>query len=149
MERSSVDDYLQQGIHGGKETKPEERRKFLGTLRERVIIALMASQVREGRIYREIEEACKGNRGAHMYLNGNMSYRFLSKYVKVAEKYNLKYTLVTNKEYNSDLGLVLAYDHAIDKEDIYVSKEENKITHEKVNNEKKGLFSIFKKAFKK
>jgi uncharacterized protein YueI len=52
-----------------------------------------------------------------------MNYEFLSKYKKVADKYDVEYTLVTNKEYDSELGLVLAYDYAIDKENIYVEKK--------------------------
>ncbi|WP_316252510.1 DUF1694 domain-containing protein [Bacillus aquiflavi] len=47
MVKPTVDDYLQKGIYGQKEIKPDERRKFLGTLRERVIVALKQSQVRE------------------------------------------------------------------------------------------------------
>ncbi|MFS0862902.1 YueI family protein [Fredinandcohnia sp. 179-A 10B2 NHS] len=147
MSKPSVDDILQQGIHGAKEIKPEERKKFLGTLRERVIIALMASQVRESKVYPEIEDACKANLEAHMYLNGNMNYKFLSKYVKMANKYNIKYTLVTNKEYNSELGLVLAHEYAVDKEEIYVSSTP-KVTLQNQNTEKKGIFSFFKNRFK-
>ncbi|MDO7488647.1 DUF1694 domain-containing protein [Peribacillus frigoritolerans] len=40
MSRLNVEDYLEQGIHGPKEIKPGERREFLGTLRERVVIVL-------------------------------------------------------------------------------------------------------------
>ncbi|MEK5037091.1 DUF1694 domain-containing protein [Sporosarcina sp. FSL K6-3457] len=37
---NNVDDYLQRGFYGAKEMKPAECRKFLGTIRERIIIAL-------------------------------------------------------------------------------------------------------------
>ncbi|WP_066057798.1 YueI family protein [Robertmurraya korlensis] len=121
--RPDVDDYLQQGIHGEKEINPEERRQFLGTLRERVVIALKQAQLMEPGIYPEVETALKGNKNAHLYLNGNMSYEYLSKYKKIADKFDLEYTIVTNKEYDSELGLVLAYDYAIDKESIYVEKK--------------------------
>ncbi|MEM5596765.1 DUF1694 domain-containing protein [Niallia circulans] len=43
----NLDEYMQKGMYGAKETKPEERRKFLSTLRERVVIALKQSQVME------------------------------------------------------------------------------------------------------
>jgi uncharacterized protein YueI len=121
--RPDVDDYLQQGIHGKKEINPDERRQFLGTLRERVVIVLKQPQLIESGIYPEVETALKENKKAHLYLNGNMNYEFLSKYKKVADKYEVEYTLVTNKEYDSELGLVLAYDYAVDKESIYVEKK--------------------------
>ncbi|THE12742.1 DUF1694 domain-containing protein [Bacillus timonensis] len=148
MTKPNMDDYLQQGIHGAKEIKPEERKKFLGTIRERVEFALTQSQVRENKVYKEIEEACKKNNKVHMYLNGHVSYRFLSKYVKLAGANNIEYTIVTNKDYNSELGLVLAFDHAIDKENIYIGyKVKPDLTQQK-NTEKKGFLSILKKALK-
>lgn len=139
---NNIDDYIMQGIHGQKQTKPDERRKFLGTLRERIVIALTQSQIREKSIYPQVEEALKNNKKAHLYLNGNMSYEELSKYIKMAAKYQVEYTMVTNKDYNSEIGLALAYDHAIDKEDIYVKKEAPKIIEQK---KKKGFFSLFSK----
>ncbi|MBU8880299.1 YueI family protein [Bacillus sp. FJAT-29790] len=144
----NIDDYIQQGIHGQKETNPDERRKFLGTLRERIVIALTQSQVREPGIYKQVEDALKGNRKARLYLNGNMSYSELSKYTKQAAKNKIEYTMVTNKDHNSDIGLVLAYDYAIDKEEIYVKKESPKKTVQKGKG-KKGVFTIFSKVFKR
>ncbi|MEH7383693.1 YueI family protein [Bacillus sp. JJ1533] len=149
MTKTNVDDYLQQGIHGAKEIKPEERKKFLGTIRERVEFALTQSQVRENKVYQEIQDSCKKHKEVHMYLNGHIDYRFLSKYVKVAVANNIEYTIVTNKEYNSDLGLVLAFDYAIDKEDIYIGYKVKPNLSQPNKKEKKGLFSLFKKSFKK
>ncbi|KUP09245.1 hypothetical protein Q75_01030 [Bacillus coahuilensis p1.1.43] len=122
--KKTVDDYLQEGIYGAKETKPDERRYFLSTLRERVVIALKQHQVREKGIYKEVEESMKKHPRTHLYLNGNMNYTFLSDYVKKATQLSIPYTMVTNKEYNSELGLVLAYDYAINKESIYIEHKE-------------------------
>ncbi|WP_141430386.1 YueI family protein [Bacillus sp. 03113] len=148
MERSNVDDYLQQGIHGVKETNPDERRKFLGTLRERIVVALYQNQLREAGIYPEVENAVKENSKAHLYLNGHMDYSYLSKYIKIANQHNVKYTMVTNKEHNSDIGLVLAFDYAIDKEEIFVTKNESQASVHKESPNKKGLLSYMSKLFK-
>ncbi|MCC3358508.1 YueI family protein [Bacillus sp. REN16] len=149
MANQNVDDYLQQGIHGAKEIKPEERKKFLGTIRERVEFVLTQSQVRENKVYQEIQDACKKNNEVHMYLNGHVDYRFLSKYVKLASANNIEYTIVTNKDSNSDLGLVLAFDHAIDKDEIYINEKIKPILTQQKKPEKKGFFSFFKKSKKK
>lgn len=143
-----IDDYLMEGIHGQKETKPDERRKFLGTLRERIVIALTQSQIREDGIYPQVDAAFKNNLKAQLFLNGNMNYSELSKYTKLASKYNIEYSMVTNKEYNSDIGLVLAHNYAIDKEEIFVTKTEEKEKSPK-NENKKGGKSIFSKIFKR
>ncbi|KAF0816078.1 hypothetical protein KIS4809_5174 [Bacillus sp. ZZV12-4809] len=140
----NIDDYLQQGIHGQKQTKPDERRKFLGSLRERVVIALKQPQMREDGIYPQVEEAIKANRKAHLYLNGNMSYSYLSKYIKLASANKVEYTIVTNKDHNSEIGLVLAYDYAIDKPEIFVERKTVKAEAEKP---KKG--GLFAKLFKR
>ncbi|MCA1037195.1 MULTISPECIES: YueI family protein [Bacillaceae] len=143
----NVDDYVKQGMYGQKQTKPDERRKFLGTIRERVVIALTQPQVRREGTHREVEAALKENPSAHLYLNGNMNYSYLSKYIKLASKFGVEYTIVTNKEHNTEIGLVLAYDHAIDKEEIYISSDKaGKEAPEK--KAKKGVAGFLKKFFK-
>ncbi|CAH2717663.1 putative protein YueI [Neobacillus rhizosphaerae] len=124
MKKPTVDEVLQQGIYGPLETKPDERRKYLGTLRERIIVALKNSQVAEAEIYPQVELYMKGNPSAHLFLNGNMNYENLSKYVKLATKYKIEHTIVTNKEHDTEIGLVLAMGHAIDKEEIFITKKE-------------------------
>ena len=142
----NIDDYIQQGIYGPRETKPDERRKFLGTIRERIVIALTQEQVREKGIYSEVEDAIKENRKARLYLNGNINYKVLTKYTKIASKYKVPYTFVTNNNHNSEIGLVLAYDDAIDKEEIYV-KRENTVVQPQSNN-KKTPFAFIRNLFK-
>jgi uncharacterized protein YueI len=139
MSNSKLDDYLQQGIHGAKQTKPDERRRFLTTLRERVVIALTQAQVMKKGVEPQIEQLMDENPQAHLFLNGNIPYTYLSKYIKAAEKRDIEFTIVTNKEYDSELGLVLAHDHAIDKEDIYLSKKISPVAQPA--KEKKGFFS--------
>jgi uncharacterized protein YueI len=135
--KPNIDDYLNQGIYGTKEIKPEERNKFLGTLRERVVVVLTQQQVREPGTYKEAEEMIKSHPKATLYLNGNIIYTYLSDYIKLANKYGNPFKVVTNKKVNSELGLVLAYDYAIDHEIIYIDKKD---TEEK---EDDNFFSRF------
>ncbi len=142
----NLEDYLKQGIYGPKEIKPDEKRKFLGTFRERVIIALFVEQLYENGIYKEVEEEMKNSRGAKLLLNGAVPYRFLSKYVKLANTHGLPFTIVEKKDAETDIGLVLAYDHAINKEDIFINRE---TTKEAKSEQKKepGLKGFLKKLF--
>ena len=143
LKKPTVDEVLQQGIYGAMETKPDERRKYLGTLRERIIVAMKKSQVAETEIYPQIEQLMKENPQAHLFLNGNMSYEDLSKYVKMANKQKIEHTIVTNKEHDSEIGLVLAMDHAVDKEEIYITK---KVAVQQEVKKSKGFFAkLFKK----
>ncbi|WP_071619371.1 YueI family protein [Rossellomorea aquimaris] len=143
MSKPTIDDYLENGMYGQKQTKPDERRKFLGSLRERIIIALTQSQVREKKVYQEVAECIKEHRGAKLLLNGNMNYNYLTKYIKLANQYGVKFSMVTNKESQTDIGLLLAYDHAINKEEIYVTKQADKPAVS-TKPKKKSVFSKIK-----
>ena len=123
MSRLNVEDYLEQGIHGPKEIKPGERREFLGTLRERVIIVLKKSQVFETDVYPEVEQMMKQYPRSNLFLNGQMDYQYLGKYIKLAMSHKIPYKIVLNKDHNSDLGLVLAENNAINKEEIHIEKK--------------------------
>jgi uncharacterized protein YueI len=142
----NIDDYIQQGIHGVRELKPDERRKFLGTLRERVLVVLTKQQVREKGTYKEVEELMKKNIEATMFLNGTLNYNYLSDYIKLANQIGSNFLISTNKEYDSELGLVLAYDYAINKEDIYIEKPKDPLEEES-EDDHHHLFHFFKKLF--
>ncbi|CAH0309423.1 YueI family protein [Peribacillus simplex] len=145
MSRLKVEDYLEQGIYGPKEIKPGERREFLGTLRERVVIVLKKSQVFETNVYPEIEQMMKQYPRSNLFLNGQMDYQYLGKYIKLAISHNIPYKIVLNKEHNSDLGLVLAENNAINKEEIYIEKQNHTIQVIK----KKSYKAIIKRWVKK
>lgn len=149
MADSKMDEYLQQGIHGAKETKPDERRRFLTTLRERVVVALTVEQVMEKGVVKQVELLIKENASAHLFLNGHLDYSYLQKYISIASKVNCEFTIVTNKDYQSDLGLVLAQDHAIDKQDIFIGKEEPEPVQEEEKEKENGLLAKFQNIFKK
>lgn len=143
MKKPNVEEVLQQGIHGALETLPDERRKFLGTLRERTILALKKNQVTEATIYPQVEREMKKNPQVNLYLNGNIEYAALSKYVKLAAKHNIEHKIVTNKEHDTEIGLLLAMDHAIDKEEIYITQKE---ISQPEPQKSKGLFAkLFKR----
>ncbi|MEC0276387.1 MULTISPECIES: YueI family protein [Peribacillus] len=145
MSRLKVEDYLEQGIHGPKEIKAGERREFLGTLRERVVIALKRSQVFETNVYPEIEQMMKQYPHSNLFLNGQMDYQYLGKYIKLAMSHDIPYKIVLNKDHNSDLGLVLAERNAINKEEIYIEKQ----IHAQQVFKKKSFTAFFKRCVKK
>ncbi|WP_053364912.1 YueI family protein [Bacillus sp. FJAT-27245] len=120
MNKPTVDDVLKQGIHGPKELKPEERRRFLGTIRERILVALTKSQVYEPGTYPEVGRLMKEYPDAHLYTNGTIAYEEFSKYLKEANKYKIEYTIVANQGHDTDIGLVLACGYAVDKEEIFI-----------------------------
>ncbi|MCM3740535.1 YueI family protein [Oceanobacillus luteolus] len=124
MTKKSVDDYLTEGIHGVRLPKEGERIRFLGTLRERIVIALTIGQVMSDSGLKKLEAAMKEHPKARLIMNGHVSYRFLKEEKALAAKYNIPYTTVTDEENKTDIGAVLTYDYAIDKEEIFIKEEE-------------------------
>ncbi|MFB1050257.1 YueI family protein [Paraliobacillus sp. JSM ZJ581] len=115
--KKDVEDYLQEGIYGAKEINPSERKSFLGTLRERVVFVLTKGEVMKGKGIKELEKKMIKNPKAKILLNGNITFRFFKPYRQIASKHNTLYTTVNNRDAESDYGLVLTYDHAVDYSD--------------------------------
>ena len=147
MNKKTVDDYLQEGIHGPKEIKPAERKEFLGTIRERVVIVLSQAQVFQKQLPTGFIDILKNNKEAKLYLNGHISYTHLSKFVKAADENGIQFKIVMNKDFNSPHGLVLAYDYAINKDNIKLVEEPTK--KKEIPGKKTGFFDSFKQLFVK
>jgi uncharacterized protein YueI len=112
---------LDAGIYGTPELKPAEKALFLSTFRERVYIALTKRQVAQNNVYKEVKEEMRRVRNGILYLNGDLSYSMLSKYIKEASKLSLSFTIVNDKETDTPLGLVLASkQEAVEREEIFV-----------------------------
>ena len=150
MCKANIDDYLQKGLYGEKQTKPEERRRFLGTLRERIVVALKKGQVMEQDTYSELEVLMKKYPDATLYLNGDIRYSFLTGYIQLAKKCNNAFSIVTNSNHATDIGLVLALDYAIHIENIFNEKQTEKKVKKNVKTKKQVKKNFFlKKLFKK
>ncbi|MBS4173388.1 YueI family protein [Bacillus sp. FJAT-49736] len=143
----SLDDYLEKGLYGEKQIKPAEKKKYLGTYRERIIVALTKSQVMEKSVYPEVEDFIKTNPDANLLVNGDLLYSAISKYLQIAKKYGNNFSIVTNHTNSTNIGLVLAHSYAIDKENIYIQK--SKAIPKKENKKKRGLWSSLKGRMKK
>ncbi|WP_079478621.1 YueI family protein [Halobacillus salinus] len=121
--KKDVDDYLQEGIYGPKEINPSERRKYLGTLRERIVLVLTNGQLVQGQGLAEMEQAMKEHPDAKLLLDRQVSYRFRKPYRQLANEQGIQHTTVDNQEVETEIGAVLGVDYAIEKEDITVEEK--------------------------
>ena len=71
-----VDDYIQEGIYGPKEIKKEEKKLYLGTFRERVVLVLKTSQIRKTEIVSKVSTIIKKYPNCHFLFNGQ-TFAFL------------------------------------------------------------------------
>ncbi|MGY4689920.1 YueI family protein [Salibacterium sp. K-3] len=124
MSKKNVNDYIEEGIYGPKEVKPDEKRRFLGTYRERVLLALTKAQVMKKGTFPEVEETMQRHPDAVMIVNGKLGYKAVSAYTRLASKYNVEAQRVTSLDNQSDIGLVLTEDHAVHKEYVFIEENE-------------------------
>src|SRR5690625_2080328 len=146
MGKKSVDDYLTEGMYGTRRPKEAERQKFLGTLRERIVIALTIGQVMADSGISKLEEAMKKHHeNTHLLINGSVSYRFLTEEKALANKYKIPYTVISNGDVETDIGAVLTYRYDSNKENIINEGEsEEEITEPE---KKDSFFTKLKNRF--
>ncbi|MBC1341280.1 DUF1694 domain-containing protein [Listeria welshimeri] len=120
----NIDDYLEKGMYGAKEINPAEKKKYLGTYRERVLVALTKEEVLTQEYLPELEKAILENNDSKLLLNGLLHYNSLRPYIKLAEKCKHEFSIVSRLEGETDIYLVLACQKAVNKEDIHLYKEE-------------------------
>ena len=121
----NIQDYLNRGMYGNKETNVDERKQFLSTIRERIIVALTNRQVMKNETYAPFVQLIKDYPDCHLYLDGDLDYSFLSKYIKIVNKLEIPFTIVNDVKHETEIGLVLATkSRAINKNDIFVPKSD-------------------------
>ena len=122
----NIDDYIDRGLKGTPEIKSSERKVYLSQLRERVILALTNGQVMQAKVYAPLGDLMKRYPAARLYLDGDINYAHLSKYTKMANQFHIPFTIVDDKSSSTNIGLVLATPHAVDKDEIFVENGEFK-----------------------
>ncbi len=127
VNKNELEKALSIGIHRAPEFKHEEKKHYLGEFRERVIRLLTKKQVMEPAIYPEIAEALKDRRAVKMIINGDIDYRFVKKYVKLAQKMGKTSTVIHDPGFKGETGLIVAGDGAVDVQNIDVPDRETRL----------------------
>lgn len=152
MSNKNVEDYLTEGMYGVRRPKEAERIQYLGTLRERIVIALTIGQVMTDSGLSHLEQAMMHHKNTRLIINGHVANRFLKEEKTLANKYSIPFTTITNNESDTNIGAVLTYDYAIDKEEIFIEEApEKKEAHEETSNDQETntIFSKIKQWLKK
>lgn len=115
-----IEEYLERGIHGALEIKSGERAYFLTALRERIELALKKGQLMKNQVYPEMSKQIKRVKNGHLYLNGEVDYGYLSRYIKLANEASVPFTIVQNLQAETDIGLVLTGSEGSEEKDIFI-----------------------------
>lgn len=120
-EKTPMEQHLQTAMYGTPKINPDEQRKYLGTFRERVSLAMTIAEVTNRDNISDFVAEITDHPNYQVIFNGHIDQADLAPYLKLVGQHNLKFTIREEAIYginDSDLGLVVASDQAINQSPI-------------------------------
>ncbi|MBM7615133.1 YueI family protein [Alkaliphilus hydrothermalis] len=108
---------LDYALHGTPQLKADEKRKWLGEFRERVLMGITFQQALEDEAIRYVENALKDPMGEILIVNNRIPMKIMTKYMQLAKRMNKEYkTMATNCI--EAMGVVVVNRRAINRNDV-------------------------------
>ena len=116
----------QSSIGGGLQTKPDERRRFLGSLRERVLVRMNNTEIHNAELDKVFLNHIDDYKGYTVLINGNIDDdAFLGKVEAACSKNDIPFTLVNNETAKTgaeDTAVLVVAKDAINKMRIEIGQ---------------------------
>lgn len=118
---------LEQSARGaGPQTKPDERRRFLGSLRERVFVRMNNTEVQDSNLDTLFLKHINDYQGYTVLINGNITNSmFLNKVEAACSKNDIPFTLVNNETAKTgpqDTAILVVAKDAINKMRVEITQ---------------------------
>lgn len=124
--KSNLEQFLQVGLSGAPEIKSDEKKRYLGEFRERVLKLLTKDQVEDPGLYPEIKQSLQDIRADKLIISGDISDSAAKKYQKMAEEIGKRYSVIHDPEFKGNAGLIVVSSNAVDEDDIYTQDRKAK-----------------------
>lgn len=98
MANKDPNDYLQKGQYGLKQTLPDERRKFLGSLRERTYLVVSLEQIETKQAEQAFTEEFKQHPDGSLLLNGTYDMSTYTHLIQLSKRAEIAFTFVANEK---------------------------------------------------
>lgn len=147
MSSDNMQNYLNKGMYGANQTKPEERQKYLGSLRERIFVSMTIDQLTSKTYIEALEKEVTIHPNNTLLFNGSVDITELDPYIKLSNQLDCTFRIVTDDfAKKSNIGLVYVAPQEVDNDIIDVAEKYPKSdkSTKKIVPEKK---SFFKKLF--
>lgn len=146
---NDVNERLTSAITGTPQTLPDQRRQFLGSLRERVLLAIQVKDLDNSRTFRTFETHLKDFTDQTALINGKVDHSKMGPYLQLLAQENFAFTLVNKPETPEEpdsYALLIVSRTAVDQEtinllDIYPAATDTTTQSTTNKPEKKGFFS--------
>lgn len=117
-------DRIETAIHGTPKLHPDEQRKYLGTFRERVEVAVTVAEIKQADYVDALTQAFAAHPDNQLFINGNLEQDLIGPYIKAASHANIKFTIKTDDIYRTaddNYALVFTAATAINQDDIDIA----------------------------
>jgi uncharacterized protein YueI len=106
------------GIYGTPELKPDEKRRYLGSFRERVIQAVTFDQLRTKEGLKVMTQALKDRRAVELLIHQKARTTAMPLIVE-AQRCGLDFTIVSDPRFVGDIAVALVAAQAVDTAELY------------------------------
>lgn len=120
---SELEKTVRRGIHGTPQLRPDEKRRFLGFFRERVIQAVTFDQLRNRDGLQVMTSALKDPRGVELVIHKKARAQAMPLIVD-ARKTGLDFTIVSNPNLVGNVAVLLVAKDAVDVPLLYSEQDE-------------------------
>ena len=144
-----VNDRLNNAMYGTPQTLPDQRRQYLGSLRERVLLAIRVKDLDNPRTFDLFKKHLADFPDRSALVNGKIDHQKMGPYLKLLAQEDFPFTLVNKPETPSEddsFALLIIAQQAVDQKvvdllDMYPLTSPSKpVTTDKAS-AKKGWFS--------
>lgn len=146
MSSDNMQNYLNKGMYGANQTKPEERQEYLGSLRERVYLSITIQQLTSTDYSDAVKKEINKHPNNTLLFNGSVDIKDLDPYIKLSNQLSCSFRIVTGEDAEkSSIGLIYVAPQAVNIESIDVEEKypQSDETSEKEVPEKKSFFKRF------
>ncbi|HOB40547.1 MAG: DUF1694 domain-containing protein [Limnochordia bacterium] len=109
------------GIHGAPELRPEEKRRYLGSFRERVIQAVTFEQLRTKAGLQVMVEALQDPRGVELLIH-DAARGTAMPLIAEARRRGVDFTIVSNPDFVGEVAAALVAADAVDIPELYAEE---------------------------
>ena len=143
-DKSELERTVEYAFGGAPQIKPDEKRKWLGEFRERVILGLTIEQAYKPEAMDYVEDALKDKMAEIIIVNQKIPMEITSKYMKLAKEKDRECKIVLNDS-GTAMGIVVASSEAVDRESVEVDLEKTNERHnsQTIESEKEKTRSIW------
>ncbi|CAI2583572.1 hypothetical protein AKUA1202_05970 [Apilactobacillus kunkeei] len=117
MSEDDVSSRLEQSSMGGTpKVNPDEQRRYLGTFRERVSLAIQIKDLSNPNAVNALQKEFDNNNSYQLIINGNLDHDVVSPFIRLASQNNIKFVIKTDLFYRTapdNYGVVYANSQSI------------------------------------